>query len=279
MTAPTNVIITGAAGRMGKRLIALAAESPTIQLTGATEATGHPALGQDAGEVAGCGRLAVPITDHLARLLSTPAVIVDFTTPVATLEHMAQAVQHNRAMVIGTTGLDPAAMDQLRQSTQAIPCVHAPNMSAGITILLQIVGTIAQALGDDYDIEVIEAHHKKKNDAPSGTALHLAQVLAHAKGWDTEATNIYARHGLIGERAQQEIGVQSLRAGDIVGDHTILYGGLGERIEITHRAHNRDTFARGGLRAAQWVATQPPGFYTMADVLGLEHSLSVTHKA
>ena len=268
MNAPIRVTITGAAGRMGKRLVALVNESSNFQLAGATEAAGHPALGKDAGDVAGCGPLHVSLTDDLAQALSLSDVVIDFTAPAATRLHVAQVVRHPCAMVIGTTGLSADDMHQLRRHAESFPCVQAPNMSVGITVLLRIIGQVAQALGEDYDLEIIEAHHNKKKDAPSGTALKLAEALAEAKGWDLEENGLYARHGLIGERTSKEIGMQSVRAGDIVGDHTVLYGGPGERIEITHRAHNRDPFARGALRAAAWVVHQPPGLYGMADVLG-----------
>jgi len=269
MASPTKVIITGAAGRMGKRLVSIVHESPNLQLTGATEAKAHPDIGKDAGELAGCGHLDVSLTDDLAIVLPKADVVVDFTSPVATLNHLVQAVQHKRAMVIGTTGFSPDEMNQLRKHAESIPCVQAPNMSVGINVLLKIIGKVAQALGDDYDLEIIDAHHNKKKDAPSGTALILAEALAAAKDWDLQETGVYARHGIIGERSKKEIGIQTVRAGDIVGDHTVLYGGPGERIEITHRAHNRDPFARGALRSAEWVVDQPPGLYGMAEVLGL----------
>ena len=268
MTSPTNVIITGAAGRMGKRLVALVAASSRLQLTGATEAERHPALGTDAGELAGCGRLDVTVTDDLTAILPQADVVIDFTAPAATLGHLSHAVRYTRAIVIGTTGLSPDDVTQLRRHAESIPCVQAPNMSVGINVLLRTIGTVAHALGEDYDLEIVEAHHNKKKDAPSGTALKLAEALAAAKGWNLDQTGVYARHGMTGERPQQTIGIQTLRAGDIVGDHTVLYGGPGERIEITHRAHNRDPFARGALRAAEWVVHQPPGLYGMADVLG-----------
>ena len=269
MASPTKVIITGAAGRMGKRLVSLVQESPNLELAGATEAKGHPDIGRDAGDLAGCGHLNVSLSDDLSKVLAKADVVVDFTSPIATLNHLAQAVHHKRAMVIGTTGFSPDDMNQLRTHAESVPCVQAPNMSVGINVLLQIIGKVALALGDDYDLEIIDAHHNKKKDAPSGTALILAEALAAAKGWDLQETGVYARHGIIGERSQKEIGIQTVRAGDIVGDHTVLYGGPGERIEITHRAHNRDPFARGALRAAEWVVNQPPGLYGMADVLGL----------
>lgn len=254
---------------MGKRLVSLVKESASLQLAGATEFKGHPDLGKDAGELAGSGPLGILLTDDLSSILSHSDVIVDFTSPAATLDHLAQAVQHKRAMVIGTTGFSPDELSQVRKHAESIPCVQAPNMSVGINVLLKIIGKVAQALGDDYDLEIIDAHHNKKKDAPSGTALILAEALAAAKDWDLQETGVYERHGIIGERSKKEIGIQTVRAGDIVGDHTVLYGGPGERIEITHRAHNRDPFARGALRAAEWVVKQPPGLYGMADVLGL----------
>lgn len=264
-----HVIITGAAGRMGGRLISLVHDSQNLTLHGAIESRGHPSVGKDAGEVAGCGQLGITIGDHLAATIPKP-VVVDFTTPSATLNHVRSAAQQQWPMVIGTTGFSPEELDVLRQLTQTIPCVLAPNMSVGINVLLQMIGDMAQALGDQYDIEVIEAHHHKKKDAPSGTALKIAEVLANAMGWNLQDVAAYARHGMIGERPSREIGLQTVRAGDIVGDHTIIFGGLGERVEITHRAHNRDPFARGALRAAEWVVDQSPGLYNMAHVLGLQ---------
>lgn len=267
MNTLLTVTIAGAAGRMGKRLVALVNESSRLRLSGAIEAPGHPALGRDAGEVAGCGRLDVALTDDAANVIAGSHVVIDFTSPAAALTHLEHAVQCRCPIVIGTTGLSPDDMTRLRASARSIPCVHAPNMSVGVNVLLQIIGNVAQALGDDYDLEIIDTHHHNKKDAPSGTALKLAEVLAAATNRDLRDAGVYARHGIIGERTKQEIGMQSVRAGDIVGDHTVLYGGSGERIEITHRAHNRDPFARGALRAAEWVVTQPPGLYGMADVL------------
>lgn len=267
-----RTIITGAAGRMGKRLVALVRESPRLELAGALESAGHPAIGRDAGEEAGCGRLDVPIRDALDAVLSEGDVIIDFTAPSATLSNLEHAVRHNKAMVIGTTGFEHADLQKLRTLGTAIPCVFAPNMSVGINVLVNILGTVVKALGTEYDIEVVEAHHNKKKDAPSGTALKLAETLAKAAKWDLAEVGVYSRHGQIGERKAREIGIQTVRAGDIVGDHTVLFGGPGERIEITHRAHTRDTFARGALRAAEWVVSQPPGLYDMSHVLGLPSS-------
>ncbi len=264
-----RTIITGAAGRMGMRLVALTLGAPGLQLSGAVEAKGHPALGKDAGEVAQIGRVNIPITDNLSTYLSQSDVVIDFTGPSSCLVNLQQVVKSTKAMVIGTTGFSDQELAELRALALKIPCVFSPNMSVGINVLLSTVGKIARSLGEQYNIEVIEAHHNKKKDAPSGTALKLAEALAEGMEWDLKEVGVYSRHGITGERKTREIGMQTIRAGDIVGDHTILLGGPGERIEITHRAHTRDTFAQGALRAAEWVAHQSPGLYSMTDVLGL----------
>ena len=254
---------------MGKRLVALVQESEILSLSGAIEWTGHPAVGRDAGEIAGSGHAGVQIQDTIDLVLTQSDVIIDFTAPPVTLAVLEKAAQQKKAMVIGTTGMEKDDLKTLKSLAPSIPCVFAPNMSIGINVLLNILDTVVKALGPAYDIEVIEAHHNKKKDAPSGTALKLAEVLAQAANWDLGEVGVFSRHGLIGERGSQEIGIQTIRAGDIVGDHTVLFGGQGERIEITHRAQTRDTFARGALRAAEWVVKQPPGLYDMANVLGL----------
>lgn len=264
-----NTIVVGAAGRMGGRLISLIKDSTSLTLSGAVETAGHRALGEDAGEQAGCGRLGVAITDHLPALLEQGEVVIDFSSPVSSLANLGEVSKRKRAMVIGTTGFTPQATDELKRLAQQVPCVFSPNMSVGVNVLFKVLAEIAKALGEEYDIEVIEAHHRLKKDAPSGTAMKIAEVLARAMNRDLGQVGVYERHGMIGERTRQEIGVQTIRAGDIVGDHTVLFGGLGERIEVTHRAHSRDAFARGALRAAQWVVAQPPGLYDMLDVLRL----------
>ena len=256
---------------MGKRLVALVQESERLTLSGAIEWQGHPAIGRDAGEEAGSGRAGIQIQDTIDLVIAKSDVVIDFTAPPVTLAILEKVVQHKKAMVIGTTGMDKNDLQTLEKLASSIPCVFAPNMSIGINVLLNVLGKVVKALGSDYDIEVIEAHHNKKKDAPSGTALKLAEVLAQSANWNLDEVGVYSRHGLIGERGTREIGIQTIRAGDIVGDHTVLFGGQGERIEITHRAQNRDTFARGALRAAEWVVAQPPGLHNMADVLGLSH--------
>lgn len=265
-----KVIVTGAGGRMGGRLVSLIKESSDLQLVGAVERKGHPSVGKDAGEIAGCGRVGVAVADDLTALADRADVLIDFTAPEAALAHLHIMAARKKAMVIGTTGLTAAQQADLKKAAKSSPCVFSPNMSVGINVILKVLAEMAVTFGEDYDIEVQETHHRLKKDAPSGTALKIAQVLADATGRDLEKVVAYGRKGMIGERARDEIGIQVIRAGDIVGDHTVLFGGLGERIEITHRAQSRDTFARGALRAARWVVTQPPGLYDMADVLGLK---------
>jgi len=266
----TKVIVAGAAGRMGSRLVALIKDSNILTLAGAVEGKGHHALGTDAGEAAGAGKIGVSITDDLPGLLGLGEVVIDFSVPEATLGHLRAVAERRRAMVIGTTGFNAAELAELTSLTRQIPCVVSPNMSVGVNLIYKVISEMARTLGDDYDIEVIEAHHRLKKDAPSGTALKIAEVLARAVNRDLNQVGVYARKGLTGERKRQEIGIQTIRAGDIVGDHTILFGGMGERIEVTHRASSRDTFARGALRAAHWVVKQPPGLYDMMDVLSLK---------
>ena len=265
-----KVIVAGAAGRMGTRLVALLKDSTALTLAGAIEGKGHQAIGKDAGEIAGCGRNGIQITDDLTALLKQGEVVIDFSTPDATLNHLRTVSQHRRAMVIGTTGFSASELEELQSLTRQIPCVFSPNMSVGVNLIYKVISEMAKTLGDDYDIEVIEAHHRLKKDAPSGTALKIAEVLARAVNRDLNQVGVFSRKGLVGERKTQEIGIQTIRAGDIVGDHTILFGGMGERIEVTHRASSRDTFARGALRAAGWIVQQQPGLYDMMDVLNLK---------
>lgn len=265
-----KVIIAGAAGRMGARLVALIEESAALTLVGAVEKKGHVAVGEDAGMLAGCSANLVTIGDDLSACIDRGDVVIEFSSPQATLEHMRIAALHRKAMVIGTTGFSPAEMDELRSLAKQIPCVYSPNMSVGVNLLFKVMAEMARTLHEDYDIEVIEAHHRLKKDAPSGTALKMAEVLARAMGKDLAQSAVYTRKGMIGERKRGEIGIQTIRAGDIVGDHTVIFGGMGERIEITHRAQSRDTFARGALRAARWIVKQPPGLYDMLDVLELK---------
>lgn len=263
-----RAIVTGCCGRMGKRIIHMLRQNQGISLVGAVERAGHPDLGKDAGAVAGIGELGVMITESLSALAGGD-VIIDFTAPEATLAHLRFAGEKGMAAVVGTTGFAGALLDEARTLGKAIRCVMAPNMSVGVNVMFKVAGDLARILGNDYDMEILEVHHRLKKDAPSGTAMRLAQIVAEAVGRDIHKVGVYERKGMIGQRSDQEIGIQTWRAGDITGEHTIMFGGIGERIELTHRAHNRDNFARGAVRAALWVVGQPVGLYDMQDVLGL----------
>jgi 4-hydroxy-tetrahydrodipicolinate reductase len=265
-----NAIVVGAAGRMGRMLINAIQNTEGITCTGAVEAAGHPSLGRDAGVVAGLGELTVRIEADLKSVMAKGAVVIDFTAAEASLKNMEIAARHHKSMVVGSTGFSAQQMEKVKRLTTEFPCVLAPNMSIGVNLMFQIVEQVSSVLGNDYDCEIVEAHHRMKKDAPSGTALRLGEVVARGLGRKLEAVGVYGRKGLIGERSREEIGMQVIRAGDIVGEHTVLFGGIGERIEITHRAHTRDTFAQGAIRAAKWVVNKKPGLYDMGDVLGLK---------
>ncbi len=265
-----NIAVAGAAGRMGSRITALSKEYTELKLTGAFEKKGHNAVGEDIGTIVGIGETGIKLSDNLEGIIDKADVIIDFTTPGSTKENLRVASKKGKAMVIGTTGLSKDDIKEIESMAKKIPCVMASNMSTGVNLLLKILQDVARVLGDEYDIEIIESHHRLKKDAPSGTALKMAQVIADAVNRNLDEVAVYARKGIIGERTKKEIGIQTVRAGDIVGEHTVMFGGLGERIEITHKASSRDTFARGALRAAQWIANKPAGLYDMQDVLGLK---------
>ena len=262
-----RVIVDGACGRMGKMIIQGVVQQKDMQLVGATEFSEHPQLGQDAGEVAGIGRLGVPVSGDLPAILDGGDVVIEFTTPRATLEHLRNVVDAGKTMVIATTGYTKEELAQVHELAAQIPCVMAPNMSVGVNVLLQAIQVVAKALGDDYDVEVIEAHHNQKVDSPSGTALRIAEVLAETLGRHLPDVGVYGRHGIVGKRLTKEIGIHAIRGGDIVGDHTVLFAGAGERLEITHRAQSRESFARGAIRAARWVVNAPKGLHDIREVL------------
>lgn len=264
-----RAILAGAAGRMGGRVLLALAEAGDLKLTGAFERPDHPAVGQDAGTVAGLGPLAVPIAASLDEVIEKGDVLIDFTTPTASVSHLEKVAKKGKAAVVGTTGFDEAQRKTIHSLGRSLRAVVSPNMSVGVNVMLRLVGEAARLLGPDFDVEVLEAHHNLKKDAPSGTALALARTVAESLGRDLKEVGVFGREGLIGERKKGEIGIMSLRAGDLVGEHLVLFAGVGERLELTHRAHSRDNFARGALRAARWVVSQPPGIYSMADVLGL----------
>ena len=263
-----NLIVAGAAGRMGRMLIALAARDPKHQLAGAIEAAGHSAIGSDAGEIAGAGRLGIKITADYASIARPDTVTLDFTTAAASLEHLETAARTGAAIVIGSTGFTDAMEARACELAQKTRTIIAPNMSVGVNVLARIVAEVAAIL-PDFDAEVIEIHHRTKVDAPSGTALSLARAIAAARKVDFAANAAFGRDGITGVRPPAQIGVLAIRAGDAVGDHTVIFGGPGERLELTHRAQSRESLARGAIRAAAWLVDRGPGLYTMRDVLGL----------
>jgi 4-hydroxy-tetrahydrodipicolinate reductase len=265
----TDVVVAGAAGRMGTRIVACLQGDAGLKVAAAIEAVGHSGLGADAGEVAGVGRINIPITADARAAIVKDRVLVEFSVPEATLAHLELVAATGAKAVIGTTGFTPAQREKIAELGRRAAIMLAPNMSVAVNVAYQALALIARALGDDYDVEVTEIHHRFKKDAPSGTALRMAEVVAESLGRDLGKVGVYGRQGLTGERTQKEIGVMSLRSGDVVGEHTVSFGALGERLELTHRAHSRDTFARGALRAVRWIAARPPGLYSMQDVLGL----------
>ena len=264
-----SVVVAGAAGRMGSRIVACLHDATDLRLVAALEAPGHPATGRDAGEVAGVGAMGTSIGADAGAAIVRDRVLVEFSAPEPTLEHLRRAAEVGARAVIGTTGFTSPQRGEIGELARRTAIMLSPNMSIGVTLALQVLATMARALGDDYDVEITEIHHRFKKDAPSGTALRMAEVVAEALGRDLGAVSVYGRQGVPGERSQKEIALLSLRSGDVVGEHTVSFGTLGERLELTHRAHNRDTFARGALRAVRWIVARPPGLYTMQDVLGL----------
>jgi 4-hydroxy-tetrahydrodipicolinate reductase len=262
-----KAIVIGAAGKMGNRVIHIIHETPSIVLYRAIERPDHPSIGRDIGEVIGLGKMDVPLEGDLKK--DGGDVVINFTNPKASIESLEFAKKKGLAIVIGTTGLSPEQMERVRDLSKGVRCVFSPNMSVGVNVMFRIVQEVAQVMGPEYDIEIIEAHHRLKKDSPSGTAVRLGELIAKAIGRDFGKVGVYGRKGMVGERTREEIGMQVIRAGDIVGEHTVLFGGIGERLEIIHRAHSRDNFARGAIRAALWVVNQPNGLYDMQDVLGL----------
>lgn len=265
----TQIAISGAAGRMGRALIETLQQTPATVLSGALERSGLPVLGRDAGELAGVGRLEVFVDADVAKVVGGCDVLIDFSHPDSTLAHIQACVKAGKRIVIGTTGLSAEDKRAIGDAAKTIPVVFAPNMSVGVNLCLKLLEMAARVLGDDVDIEIIEAHHRHKIDAPSGTALRMGEVVAAALGRDLGDCAVYGRQGQTGERDRKAIGFETIRAGDIVGDHTVMFAGIGERIEITHKATSRHTFAGGAVRAALWLMDKPAGLYDMQDVLGL----------
>lgn len=264
----TPIVVCGAAGRMGRRLLALGAETPGLRIAGAIEMRGHGSIGTDAGTLAGVGRLGIAVSDDLAALCAPEHVVIDFTMPASTLAHARIAADRGAGLVIGTTGLTAEQTRALHDTAARTRAVIAANYSLGITVLTEVVALAARLLDASFEAEIVEVHHHDKRDAPSGTALALGRAVAAARSLDFDATVVTARSGDTGPRRKDEIGVIAIRGGDVVGDHTVMLVGMGERLELTHRAQSRDSLVRGALRAARWVAARPVGVYGMRDVLG-----------
>lgn len=265
-----EITLVGAAGRMGQRIVAAVAEGEDTRLAAAVEAAGHPELGRDAGLVAGIGSLKVPLTDDLGASVEKCSVVIDFSLPEFAVNTAGVCAERGIPMVTGVTGLSDEQKDKLALAAAEIPLVYAPNMSVGVNLMFKVVGQVARVLGESFDVEIIETHHRFKKDAPSGTAHRLAEVVAEALGRNLKKDLCHGRQGITGERDRRQIAVHALRAGDVVGEHTVVFGALGERFEITHKAHSRDTFARGSVVAARFAASAECGLYDMQDVLGLK---------
>ncbi len=240
-----------------------------LELSGAVETPGNPMLGQDAFEAAGVGRAGVAVTSDFAAAIAAADVAIDFTAASSSVIHARIAGAAGKSIVIGSTGFSDEQKAAVAEVAKTAPVVLSPNMSVGVNLMFKVVADMARVLGDDYDVEIVEVHHRFKKDAPSGTAVRLAESVAGALGRDMKEVGVYGREGMVGERSRKEIGVFAVRAGDVVGEHTLTFGGIGERLEITHRAHTRDTFAQGAVRAAGWLVKKPAGLYDMQSVLGV----------
>ncbi|HEY7493103.1 MAG TPA: 4-hydroxy-tetrahydrodipicolinate reductase [Candidatus Tectomicrobia bacterium] len=264
-----RVIVIGAPGRMGRRVIDLLRTDAELALVGALAYAAHPALGRDAGEVAGGGPLGIRLTHDLTSILPQADVVIDFSVPAATIDALRLVADFQKAMVIGTTGFTASQRTEIADLSKTIRCFMAPNMSVGVNVLFQVLRQVAILLGADYDVEIMEAHHRTKVDAPSGTALRMAAIVAETQGRSLDDVAVYGRQGMVGQRSHTEIGIQAIRAGDIVGEHTVIFGGIGERLELVHRTQSRDTFAQGAIRAAKWIVQQSPGLYSMENLLQL----------
>lgn len=262
-----KIAINGACGRMGARIAALILEDPGLKLVAALERAGHQSLDKDIGTITGCGETGIRITT----VLNVNAdVLIDFSSPESSIAIAEICAEKNVALIVGTTGLNAQQYEKMQHISQQIPCLISPNMSVGVNMMFELVAKMAKTLGEDFDIEIVEAHHRYKKDSPSGTALRLAEKICEATHRKMDKDVIYGRHGITGERPMNQIGMHAIRSGDVIGDHTVIFGNLGERIEITHKAHTRDTFVRGAIRAAKFIAKKSPGMYSMTDVLQIQ---------
>jgi len=267
----TGIAIAGAAGRMGKNLIQAVMQTQGVELAAASENPVSSLMGSDAGEVAGVGHLGIPLVADLATVVDDFDLVIDFTAPASTLKNLAICKAHHKMIVIGTTGFSEDEKALIHAVAKEIPVVMAPNYSIGVNLMFKLLEKATKIMGETADIEILEAHHKHKVDAPSGTALGMGEAIAHTLGKNLNDIAVKSRDGIIGERKQGTIGFSTIRAGDIVGEHTAIFADVGERVEIAHKASSRMTFANGAIRAAKWVAKQGPGFYSMQDVLDLNN--------
>ncbi|PLX67839.1 MAG: 4-hydroxy-tetrahydrodipicolinate reductase [Denitrovibrio sp.] len=264
-----KIAMVGAAGRMGRRIISLIQEDDRCELSGALEYSACPFLGHDAGDVAGCGKIGVEITDDIDKAFAGADVFIDFTGAEPTMANLEKYENAGVAAIIASTGMTSKQTKELEKLSVNMPVLFSANMSVGVNLTFKVLENVAEVIGEDWDIEIVESHHRNKKDAPSGTAMKMGEIIANVLGRDIEKDGAFSRHGIIGERTDREIGMQTLRAGDIVGEHTVMFCTNGERIEITHRAHTRDMFAKGAIRAAVWMKDKPNGYYDMFQVLGL----------
>jgi 4-hydroxy-tetrahydrodipicolinate reductase len=265
----TNLIVNGALGKMGREIIGLALSDADCRVAGCVEYGGHPLQGKDIGPCIGREATGISVRADFAGLPVDTSVIIDFTAPQATLRLLDTVTSKAARLVIGTTGIDETGGQAIRSYAQSHAVLFSPNMSLGVNLLFYLTEILSSKLDDDFDIEIIEAHHRFKKDSPSGTARKLGEIAAESRGLSYDEAVRNGRAGIVGERTKREIGMHAVRGGDIVGEHTVLFAALGERIEISHRMHARTTLARGAIQAAKWLSTRQPGLYTMRDVLGL----------
>ncbi|MCY4568492.1 MAG: 4-hydroxy-tetrahydrodipicolinate reductase [Candidatus Poribacteria bacterium] len=262
-----RVVITGVCGRMGRCITRGIAQHTDMQLVGAVQYPSHPQIGSDAGVVAGISDIGVAITGKLEDVVHRSDVVIEFSKPKASLDHLQQVVDADKAMVLGTTGFTDEELATIKVLASRIRCVMSPNMSLGVNVMLQALELIAKALGNDYNIEVIEAHHNHKADSPSGTALRVAETITRALEQNLDEVGVYGRHGIVGARPKKQICIHAVRGGDISGDHTVLFATEGEQLSVVHRAHSPEAFAKGTIRAAKWVIDAPKGLHDVSEVL------------
>ncbi len=264
-----KVVVCGGCGKMGSKVSQLINQNENMKLVGVVESPSHPDIGKDWGITIGLGKTNIIISDNLEETIQKADQVVEFTNPQVSIQHLEIASKYKKAMIVGTTGFSSEEINKIKTLSSDIPFLLSPNMSLGVNLLFKLAAEVAIALGDDYDIEIMEAHHRFKKDAPSGTAKKLAQEIARAKNINLDEVVIYGREGMIGERKKGEIGIHSIRSGDITGEHTVMFTTLGERLELTHKAHSRDTFAYGTIQAIKFMEGKPVKFYEMNDVLNI----------